>query len=439
MLSLVVTLVVSQSPFIQRYAAGRATVEDLWALEHGAKFSKKDLAALEALASTASRAPGSGAACLHWKPRECSRGISACMGPFAYIFAAVERRGQSTPQFLAWAEEIVREGKDELALPPARRMLTSAKHPSTEASALRLLRIGGYSCIEEATRMLAQVPTLSDGARGLLGAAMSGSAASRSVAGLLASRDEPWAQSLALEAMGSADAGLRMGIIRGLRKSAAPELKAAVNFAASCDVVQQLQQEARHHLKAVGAKVTPVKCPAPTWKVENDEVTDGQTRVKLHSGSTVDACDGGLGLYAGHCIGALDFGEFGGALGMVTADGGLQRFAEDDFLNPRALVQQGPDTLVVSTLAHLSGSGGVGVLRPAEDGGVLYQATLHFMGEPTAWAATGERLFVAFPAGELTAPCGYAPKKSVVMIYERDGGASIAESPTSACLWRRQR
>lgn len=429
MLTLVLVVVVSQSPAIQRFSSGRATVEDMWAIQGTEEFSKKDLAALEKIATTASRKSS-----CEREASACRYEISECMSRFAFILSVVEGRDQSTPKFLAWAEEAL-GGDDVRAHPPARRMLAKAKHPSTEAAALKLINKHEYSCVAEGARLLAYVSVLSDEARVAVTNAFR-SEDTLSIGQLAATRDEPWAQALALEAMRSSDLHLRMGVIRALRKNASTELKAAVNFAASCDPAQRLQEEAREHLKEVGAKVTPVKCPAPAWKLEKDVVTDGRSRVTLSATSTVTACDGGLGVFAGRCVAARNYGEFGGALGFVTRDGGFDEFAKGGFLHPAALVKQGSETLVISTLNHLGGSGGVGRLVE-RDGGVRYEATMRFSGQPSAWAATDARLFIAFPSDGMTSPCVYDPAKNTVMFYERDGGSSIADSDASNCLWNR--
>lgn len=430
MLTLVLVVVVSQSPVIQRFSSGRATVEDLWALQGTEAFSKKDLAALEKTASVASRK-----STCEKQPRDCQYEISECMSRFAFVLSVVEGRGQSTPRFLAWAEEALR-GDDPRALAPARRMLARAKHPGIEAEALKLLRRNDYSCIGEGARLLADVPQLSDEARVAVTNAFHSEDA-LSIGALVATRDEPWAQALALDAIRSGDGHLRMGVIRALRKTASPELKSAVNFVASCDPSQRLQEEARQHLKSVGVAVTPVKCPTPVWKLENGVVTDGRARVKLSATSTVSACDGGLGAFSGHCIGARHDGEFGGALGFVRRDGGLDVVAEGGFLHPAALVKQGSETLVISTLEHLGGSGGFGRLISEGDGGVRYEATMRFIGAPSSWAATNERLFIAFPSHAMTSPCLSDDAKLAVMVYERDGGFSIADSESSNCLWKK--
>lgn len=292
MLTLLVAVVVVQSPLVKRFAAGRETREDAWAMQEGRAFSRRDLATLQKLAQTASRTPNTDEQCER-SALNCSSEVATCMSRFAFILSAVETRGQSTPRFLGWAEEVVRDGSDLSALPPARRMLARAKHPGTEALALSLLRDGEYACVAEATRLLSFVPALSDDARQALGSAMRGSN-TLDVANLIAARDEPWAQALALKAMRSPDDHLRMGIIQGLRKTASKRLRDAVNFAANCETSMSLRRLASKRLAAIGAKVKRTKCPAPEWKVVGDEVTNGVTRVLLTVASTTDDCDGGL-------------------------------------------------------------------------------------------------------------------------------------------------
>jgi hypothetical protein len=156
--------------------------------------------------------------------------------------------------------------------------------------------------------------------------------------------------------------------------------------------------------------------------------------VKLAVASPVSpGSTGCLGNLRGACIVGIDEGEFGGALIRRRPDGVAEDIVRDGFLNPVALLSNGDEALVISSCAHMSGSGGVGRLRALSSGEFEYEPWLRFRGEPAAWAYLGGRMFVAFKPGTLSAcPDSLA---ETTLVFEPDGTFSLARGEATSCLW----
>lgn len=285
---------------------------------------------------------------------------------------------------------------------------------------------------------MAFVPQWSTQARPALEAALHGPNG-LDLASLLASREEAWAEALTVQCLNDADASLRMGAVRGLRRGPPPPVRRALVHLASCDPSAVIKAEARQFLKSLNLEWPIEACAVPAWRSEPGVVMSATERVQLLEGSNLPPCEGNpqgaLGLLDQRCLVASNFGEWGGVLGLAW-DGGAALITRDSLLQAVAVLREDDSVRVMSSLGHMSGSGGVGHLSPQGDGGLEYAWDLRFLAQPTAWAVSRGRLFVEFGAEEMVAPCkAKSARERVVMVYERDGGWSLASGASTRCLW----
>ncbi|MGV3623290.1 MAG: hypothetical protein ACO1OB_20895 [Archangium sp.] len=156
--------------------------------------------------------------------------------------------------------------------------------------------------------------------------------------------------------------------------------------------------------------MTEVNCPSFRWRVENGEVTDGKTTVKLVNAAT--AAPG------------VQIADGGATADWTLPDGGVVR--ELRYL-PVGLLKRGEQSLVLAARGNVMGA--VGELK-----GSTIEWSYDVPSLPSAWATNGDQLFVEMAAESISAPCEVRPGTRVVHVIERDGGVWLARSPATSCL-----
>ena len=99
--------------------------------------------------------------------------------------------------------------------------------------------------------------------------------------------------------------------------------------------------------------------------------------------------------------------------------------------NPVAVLRRGAEIMVVNSLAHLMGSGGLGRLEKTE-AGLRYEPLVRLTGLPTEWAVSGEQVFIRFEKDEFASPC--QADEGATWVIEPDRTFSFAAGPATACL-----
>lgn len=426
--------------------AALAAVDSSWetrtnaleALAHKHHFTSEEIDVLTKALAKASRAPTDSVQCHGVPPSACVLNVGPCLSPAGFILASVEG-SNANGHFVDAALEVLDSGSDPSALASALDILAVARHPRVEAEAQTLLE-RDFVCTDKGAWLLRSLPELSAETRAQLEATLQWrETESFGIAELLASRPEPWAQERALGLLHHRDARLRLAVLHsfGAQLQRNPQLAEVLVGMAQCDASARLRDEASEILKQLGIVVPPTSCPRPVWTVSRRVVSGPGGKVKLVAAPPDSESPGGcLGKINGDCIVAIDQGEWGGALVRRRRNGKTEEIVRDGFLNPVALLQNGTESLVLSALKHLSGSGGVGRLRTKPDGSLTYEPWLHFMGVPAAWAVSGGRVFIAFEPGELSA-CR-DPLGETTLVFEADGGWSLAGGDGTECLWPKQ-
>ncbi|HEY3446379.1 MAG TPA: hypothetical protein VGK67_08435 [Myxococcales bacterium] len=418
------------------------------------RFTKEEVAALHSALASASTKPSG--PCTH-PPEPCVAEIGPCLSPAGFILTAV-RESHARDAFVKAALGALDDPDDAFALPAARDILAGAGHPRGESEALSLLTAGTY-CVGAGTRMLRTLPKLSDQARrGLVDLFKSPQPHGHLVLAALAGRPEPWAQSMASKALRHRDTSARLGTIEavGEEKEISGSVQRELLEIARCDGAAHVRNAAAKVLRKRGVEVGSGSCPLPTWTVANGALTGPSGSVKLTWSSTVPSCPDSavastelrrsgkapnrelkaLGAVGKDCILAANWGEFGGALWLRRPDGTSEEIIRDGLIHPVAVLaeQESPDeVLVISSLGHMSGSGGVGKLRVLADGRYRYEPWFDFWGQPVAWAYQDRRLFISFEEGSMSA-CEDS-RADTTLVFEPDGTFALARSEATRCLW----
>lgn len=370
------------------------------------------------------------------RPNDCSREISDCLGQRGFIFAAVERT-PSAHEFVELAYQTISQADDLPAIQFARGVLARVGDPRAEALGVALLKRHDWSCVGVAAGLLENLPEWDPRTATLVRESFAARDSNRYLlADLIAARSEPWAKELASTFLTSAESDLRRSGVYALsRRGRSANEVAQLAFIASCDVSQTLRRYAAMLIKE--SDTPTISCPTPAWSYARRTVTNGARKIPLASGTSLSAagaCDG-LGVFAEACVVAENRGEWGGSLFLVR---GSTRtlIVEDPFLQAAALLKWGDDTVVISSLAHMQGSGGIGRLVTVGDGGLRYEWLNQFHQLPVAWGVHGDTLVVAFRGDPMSGPCRDLPAEAeVAMVYQSDGGFAVARSAATTCLW----
>ncbi len=430
-----------------------ARFQAIKALEHH-RFTKEEVAGLQSALASASTEPSG--TCTH-PPEPCVVEIGPCLSPAGFILTAV-RESNVRDAFVKAALGVLDDPDDVFALPAARDILAGAGHPRGESEAVTLLSAGRY-CVGAGTRMLRTLPKLSDEARrGLVDFFKIPQRNGHLVLAALAGRPEPWAQSMISKALRHRDTSARLGIVKaiGEEKEISRYVQRELLESGRCDAAADVRNAAAQGLRKRGVEVGAGSCPLPSWTVANGVLTGPSGSVKLTWSSTVPSCPDSpgaaaelrrsgkapdrelkaLGAIGKDCILAANRGEFGGALWVRRPDGTSEEIVRDALIHPVALLvkQENPEeVLVISSLGHMSGSGGVGKLRVLAGGRYQYETWEHFWAQPVAWAYQDRRLFISFEEGYMSA-CEGSPADTT-LVFEPDGTFALARSEATRCLW----
>lgn len=408
------------------------------------RFSEDEVAALHKAALSLPRAAG---------PKckgadKCQVVIDECLSPLGFILSAVES-SEAAPDFVDVATLVLDEATDTRVMPIARRVLANTKHARAEDEARRLIVSTDYSCVGEGARMMSALPSLSVESKAAVELAFAQSAIDGLALGaLVAQRPEPWAEQLFAKLFGQASTDLRLGAVRGAeeRFQSSEQTRTTLAFTARCDPSARVQKEARALFTNAKLSLPAVPCPATPWSVDGKVVKGPGVEVMLTNSSNVplpvsDCVDASkrdakaLGMVDKVCVMGVDMGEFGGELFLWRGRKRESLSGHDGFLNPVALLARGADVLVVSSVAHMSGSGALA--RITRNGGATfkYERLLHFSGLPTGWAVSGERVFISFRADQFVSPCP-GRTEDVTYVLEPDGSFALARGAATACLWQ---
>lgn len=319
----------------------------------------------------------------------CGNELPECVTPLAREL----HKAPASPKYVTRSEEVLRTETDETTRILAMRVLAKARKQSLEPYALQLAK-EKHDCRFEGIELLASVPKWSGETRTFI---EEGLETRWPVPFLrtISAREEPWTRAHFLNA-------LRTGKKRhdALRALTSPpknrELKEAVNFIGNCDVSLYARELA---VKALG-KLTKVKCPESKWRVKNGAVTDGVSTVPLISARQ----DPGVNIT-------------GETAEWRRGDGGV--ISGLGYL-PLGVLQRGSETLVLGSRGGMFGA--VGSL---EENSISW--TYDVPSLPTAWAVSGETVFVEVEADSLSSPAPVVRGQRVVHVFERDGGVTLAK------------
>ncbi len=379
------------------------------------------------------------------KPSGCGVTIDECLSPAGYVLAAVEGRREAAA-FRELATTVLDEKQDTRAMALARRIVAAAKLARAEEEARRLLATNDSSCVGEGALMLQSFETLSAESRAVIERAAQDPANGHMLGGLLATRDEEWARALVVRFLARADGSLRLGVIRGLTvkfPSDEPRRRALATVA-WCDAAR-MQREAKAAFVRAKVELPKQSCAPMRWTVKGTSLLGPDRRTAtLTTASNVPAPNAAclevakkkdlraLGMVDEQCVLGADHGEFGGELFGLDASGQLRSLSgHQSGINPVAVLRRGPEIIVLHSLAHMMGSGGLGRLEKTEVG-LRHQPFLAFTGLPTEWAVDGDQLFVRFRRDEFSAPC--EADEGATWVIEPDRTFSFAAGPATACL-----